>query len=89
MRKYSLRGMDRNRYMELYYYARRYNSLPEKEKKLIKTAAERATEGICAHELIRGICEGIPYKSLDIPYSERGYSRLRRRFFEELDRIKK
>ncbi|MBQ9709480.1 MAG: hypothetical protein IJV67_02540 [Clostridia bacterium] len=89
MRKYCLRGVDRNRYMELYYYARRYDTLPEREQRRIREIAEKVTEGAGACELLRGVCFGVPYKSLDLPWSERGYSRLRRRFFEELDKVKR
>lgn len=89
MRKYSPRWMDRDRYMELWYYTRRYRKLTEAEQKKINSIAEKITEVDYAGELLKGICEGVPYKSLELPYSEREYSRLRRRFFEELDKVRK
>lgn len=42
-----------------------------------------------AEALRKNVCLGIPYKSIDVPFSEREFVRRRRIFFEKLDAIKR
>lgn len=88
-RKYIPIGVDRNRYMELYYRVRRYDTLDAKERGKIDAAMEKIQKGRTGKRMLRAIIDGVPYKCLDIPYSEREYSRIKRRFYEELDKTVK
>lgn len=78
---------DKNRYCELRYYCRRYRTLTRGEKRIIDIAAKRAIGARYAGELKRNVCEGIAFKSINAPFSERDFARRKKRFFAELDRI--
>lgn len=87
MRIYSPRGMDRYRYMEIYYRVRRFYNLPPKEQQKISMAMEEIAPGKTGKKILAAIVAGTPYKSVDVPYSEREYCRIKRRFFEKLDKV--
>ena len=80
-------GIDRNRYCELRYHCRQYKQLTRIERRSINEAANIAMGGEYAWALKRNVCENIPFKSIDAPFSEREFARRRKIFFIELDRI--
>ena len=79
--------IDRNRYCELRYFCRRYKRLTRAERRSINEAANIAMGGEYAWALKRNVCENIPVKSIDAPFSEREFARRRKIFFAELDRL--
>ena len=93
MRKYAVRlekaGISYDRYRELVHFCRQYRDLEEHQKEWIREAARRASEEYW-EMLMKCICEGdLPYRYLDLPYSESQYKRIRRVFFQHLHEIKK
>ena len=82
-------GVDRHRYCELRYFCRQYKQLTRLEKHAINEAANIAMGGDYAWAIKRNVCENVPVKSIDIPFSEREFARRRKLFFVELDRLRR
>lgn len=93
MREYAVRlekiGISYDRYRELVHFCRQYDRLEEGARELIRRAAKQASEEYW-EILLKSICQGeLPYRYLDLPYSESQYKRIRRAFFQHLHEIKK
>ena len=92
MREYAVRlkkqGISYDRYRELVHFCRQYDQLSEDRRAQIRQAARWAA-GEYWETLVKSICYGeLPYRYLDLPYSESQYKRIRREFFQYLHEIK-
>lgn len=92
MREYSLslekHGINHDRYQELRHFCLQYDLLSQNSRDLIDNAAEQAAGNYSA-ELKKNICNrDMPYRYIDIPYSESQFKRMRRLFYIYLDRAK-
>ena len=85
MKYYNHTSLTHARYMELVFYVKRYYELSHAQKKEITAIMENCAGKRYAKLIIRAIIKNIPYKSLDIPFSERSYRRIRADFFNELN----
>ena len=93
MREYAVKlgkmGISYDRYRELVHFCRQYDQLSEESRELIRRAAKQASAEYW-EILMKSICQGeLPYRYLDLPYSESQYKRIRRTFFHNLHEIKK
>ena len=92
MREYALKldkyGICYDRYQELRHFCLQYERLSERSKLKIDEAAIFAA-GSYANELKKNICyKDMPYRYLNLPYSESQFKRMRRALFIYLNNSK-
>ncbi len=82
-------GIEYDRYRELLHFCRQYDRLSDEYRRMIDSAAQKSAGQYAALLLKNICCRDIPYRYLDIPYSESQYKRIRRSFFMYLNELKK
>ena len=92
MREYALnlqrQGISRDRYQELRHFCLQYDTLSQHGRAMIDAAAKKAA-GAYHLELKKNICSrDMPYRYIDIPYSESQFKRMRRMFYVYLNEEK-
>ena len=92
MREYALnlekQGISHDRYQELHHFCLQYDALSQRGRDMIDAAAKRAAGQYFA-ELKKNICNrDMPYRFIDIPYSESQFKRMRRMFYVYLNETK-
>lgn len=92
MRTYALNlkkyGISHDRYEELRHFCLQYDVLSLNNKALIDEAADKAAGEYSRQLKLNICCKGIPYKYIDIPFSESQFKRMRRMFFVYLNEMK-
>ena len=83
-KSYAELGITKDRYWELVYRVRQYKTLPREDKSIIDDTLKKHA-GSFSGAFKRHIIFGIPYKGLDVPYSEAQFKRIKKAIVLDLD----